>query len=129
MVLPRWLAHFNVAFTNRLMLPVAGVLPCFGIVEHVGRRSGRRYRTPVNVFRRGDRYLFALTYSPQSEWVHNVLAAGECTLVTRGRRTQLVEPRRFSDPRRRDMPWIVRIGLGVLDVSEFLELRRASAES
>jgi len=129
MALPRWLAHFNVAFTNWLMLPVAGVLPWFGIVEHVGRRSGRRYRTPVNVFRRGDRYLFALTYGPQSEWVHNVLAAGECTLVTRGRRTQLVEPRRFSDPRRRDMPWIVRIGLGVLDVSEFLELRRASAES
>ena len=129
MALPRWLAHFNVAFTNRPMLPVAGVLPWFGIVEHVGRRSGRRYRTPVNVFRRGDRYLFALTYGPQSEWVHNVLAAGECTLVTRGRRTQLVEPRRFSDPRRRDMPWIVRIGLGVLDVSEFLELRRASAES
>ena len=119
MVLPRWLAHFNVAFTNRLMLPVADTPTlCYDPAL-----------TPVNVCRRGDRYLFALTYSPQSEWVHNVLAAGECTLVTRGRRTQLVEPRRFSDPRRRDMPWIVRIGLGVLDVSEFLELRRASAES
>jgi len=117
------------AFTNRLMLPVAGVLPWFGIVEHVGRRSGRRYRTPVNVFRRGDRYLFALTYGPESEWVHNVVAAGGCTLVSRGRRTQLVDPRRFRDPRRRDMPWIVRGGLGILDVSEFLELRRASATS
>src|SRR6476620_2952349 len=129
MALPRWLAHFNVAFTNRLMLPVAGVLPWFGIVELIGRRSGRRYRTPVNVFRRRDRYLFALTYGPQSEWVHNVVAAGGCILVTRGRRTRLVGPRRFSDPRRRDMPWIVRIGLGVLDVSEFLELRLASAAS
>ena len=87
------------------------------------------YRTPVNVFRRGDRYLFALTYGPQSEWVHNVLAAGGCTLVRRGRRLALTEPRRFRDPRRRDMPWIVRIGLGVLNVSEFLELRRASSES
>ena len=129
MALPRWLARFNVAFTNRLMLPVAGVLPWFGIVEHVGRRSGHRYRTPVNVFRRGDRYLFALTYGPESEWVHNVVAAGGCALVSRGRRTALVDPRRFSDPRRREMPWVVRIGLGVLNVSEFLELRRASAES
>ena len=129
MALPPWLARFNVAFTNRLMLPIAGVLPWFGIVEHVGRRSGRRYRTPVNVFRRGDRYLFALTYGPQSEWVHNVLAGGGCTLVSRGRRFALMEPRRFRDRRRRDMPWIVRIGLGVLNVSEFLELRRASSES
>jgi len=129
MALPRWLARFNVAFTNRLMLPVAGVLPWFGIVEHVGRRSGRRYRTPVNVFRRGDRYLFALTYGPESEWVYNVMAAGGCTLVSRGRRTALVEPRRFRDTRRRDMPWIVRIGLAVLNVSEFLELSRASSES
>jgi deazaflavin-dependent oxidoreductase (nitroreductase family) len=123
---PRWLAHFNVAFTNRLMLPVAGVMPWFGIVEHVGRQSGRRYRTPVNVFRHGDRYLFALTYGPESEWVKNVVAAGGCTLVSRGRRTQLAEPRQFRDPRRGEMPWIVRIGLGILDVSEFLELRRAS---
>jgi len=128
MALPRWLARFNVAFTNRLMLPVADVLPWFGIVEHVGRRSGRRYRTPVNVFRRGNRYVFALTYGTESEWVRNVLAAGGCTLVSRGRRTNLVEPRRFRDPRRRDVPWIVGIGLGVLNVSEFLELRRASSE-
>jgi deazaflavin-dependent oxidoreductase (nitroreductase family) len=107
------------------MLPVAGVLPWFGIVEHVGRHSGRRYRTPINVFRRGNRYLFALTYGPGSEWVHNVIAAGGCTLVSRGRRTALVEPRRFTDPRRQEMPWIVRIGLSVLDVSEFVEMRRA----
>jgi len=126
MALPRWLARFNVSFTNRFMLPIAGALPWFGIVEHVGRRSGRQYRTPVNVFRRGDRYLFALTYGPESEWVKNVVAAGGCTLVSRGRRTELLDPRRFRDPRRHDMPWIVRIGLGVLDVSEFLELRLGS---
>jgi len=129
MALPRWLARFNVAFTNRLMLPIADVPPWFGIVEHVGRRSGRRYRTPVNVFRRGDRYLFALTYGTESEWVHNVMAAGGCALVSRGRRTALVDPRRFRDPRRREMPWIVRIGLGALNVSEFLELRQAPSES
>ena len=126
MALPRWLARFNVAFTNRLMLPIAGILPWFGIVEHVGRRSGRHYRTPVNVFRHGDRYVFALTYGPGSQWVSNVVAAGGCTLVIRGRRVALTNPRRFRDPRRREMPWIVRIPLAVVNVSEFLELRRTS---
>ena len=126
MALPRWLARFNVAFTNRLMLPIAGVLPWFGIVEYVGRRSGRRYRTPVNVFRHGDRYVFALTYGPDSQWVRNVVEAGGCTMVSGGRRVRLVEPRRFTDPARRDVIPPARPLLGLLSVSEFLELRRAS---
>src|SRR5436309_11012766 len=129
MALPRWLARFNVAVTNRLMLPIARVLPWFGIVEHTGRRSGRHYQTPVNVFRRGDRYTFALTYGPQSEWVRNVVAAGGCTMVSGGRRVRLVEPRRFTDPARRDVIPPVRPLLGLLSVSEFLELRRASPRS
>src|SRR5947207_15929304 len=108
------------------MLPIAGILPWFGIVEHVGRRSGRHYRSPVTVFRPGDRYVFALTYGPGSQWVSNVVAAGGCTLVIRGRRVALTNPRRFRDPRRREMPWIVRIPLAVVNVSEFLELRRTS---
>src|SRR5213078_4366301 len=121
MALPRWLARFNVAVTNRLMLPIARVLPWFGIVEHTGRRTGRHYQTPVNVFRRGDRYTFALTYGPQSEWVRNVVAAGGCTLVSGARRVR--------DPRRRQLPWVVRVGLGLLSVSEFLELRRAGSSA
>jgi len=129
MALPRWLARFNVAVTNRLMLPIARVLPWFGIVEHTGRRTGRHYQTPVNVFRRGDRYTFALTYGPQSEWVRNVVAAGGCTLVSGGRRVRLTDPRRFRDPRRRQLPWVVRVGLGLLSVSEFLELRRAGSSA
>ena len=129
MALPRWLARFNVVVTNRLMLPIARVLPWFGMVEHIGRRSGRHYQTPVNVFRRGDRYTFALTYGPQSEWVRNVVAAGGCTLVSGGRRVRLTDPRRFRDPRRRQLPWVVRVGLGLLSVSEFLELRRAGSSA
>jgi hypothetical protein len=29
----------------------AGWLPGFGILTHVGRKSGKVYRTPINVFR------------------------------------------------------------------------------
>jgi hypothetical protein len=42
----RWLAKINIAFTNRITGQFAGWLPGFGIVTHVGRKSGKVYRTP-----------------------------------------------------------------------------------
>jgi hypothetical protein len=47
----RWLATFNIAITNRITSLFAGWLQGFGILTHVGRKSGKVYRTPVNVFR------------------------------------------------------------------------------
>ena len=72
----RWLARINIAVTNRITGLFAGWLPGFGILTHVGRKSGKVYRTPVNVFRASNGFIIALTYSSQSEWVKNVLAAG-----------------------------------------------------
>jgi len=48
----RWVAAFNLAITNRITSRFAARLPGFGILTHVGRKSGRVYRTPVNVFKR-----------------------------------------------------------------------------
>ena len=79
----RWLAKINIAVTNRITGLFAGWLPGFGILTHVGRKSGNVYRTPVNVFRPSNGFIIALTYSSQSEWVKNVLAAGVCELKTR----------------------------------------------
>src|ERR1700686_3590454 len=72
----RWVAAFNLAVTNRITGLFAGWLPGFGILIHVGRKSGRVYRTPVNIFRAPDGFLIALTYGRESEWVKNVMAAG-----------------------------------------------------
>src|SRR6202049_320007 len=80
----RWVAAFNRAITNRITIRFAARLPGFGIVTHVGRKSGRVYRTPVNVFRAPEGFLIALTYGRESEWVRNVLAAGGCELETQG---------------------------------------------
>jgi hypothetical protein len=82
----RWLAKVNIAFTNRITRLFAGWLPGFGILTHVGRKSGKVYRTPVNVFRAPNGFIIALTYSSQSEWVKNLLAAGGCELKTRGKK-------------------------------------------
>jgi deazaflavin-dependent oxidoreductase (nitroreductase family) len=100
MPLPRRIAYFNRRVTNRITRHVVGWMPGFAIVIHVGRRSGRTYETPVNVFRDGSRYVFALTYGPESDWVRNVLAAGGCRIKTRRRTIELRDPQRFADPSR-----------------------------
>ena len=68
---PRWLAEFNRSVTNRISRPLARRLPGFGVVVHTGRKSGREYRTPVNVFPRDGGYVIALTYGRNGEWVRN----------------------------------------------------------
>jgi F420H(2)-dependent quinone reductase len=45
-------------YVNPFTRPVAKRLPSFAILTHRGRKSGRLYRTPMNVFRRGDEYFF-----------------------------------------------------------------------
>ena len=122
MPLPRRLAAFNARVTNRVTRPFAAWLPGFAVVEHVGRRSGRLYRTPVNLFRDGERYVIALTYGRRSEWVQNVLAAGGCAVRTRGRRIAVRSPEVFVDEARRVVPAPVRRVLGLVDVTEFLAL-------
>jgi deazaflavin-dependent oxidoreductase (nitroreductase family) len=53
-------------------------------IRHIGRRSGREYRTPVTVRRNADVALIALTFGSRSDWCQNVLAAGGCSLRTDG---------------------------------------------
>ena len=118
----RWLAKINIAFTNRISGLFAGWLPGFGILTHVGRKSGKVYRTPVNVFRTSNGFIIALTYSSQSEWVKNVLAAGGCELKTRGKKYQLSSPNVVHDPTRRRFPIPVRFVLRIVGADEYMEL-------
>ena len=118
----RWLARFNIAVTNRITSLFAGWMPGFGILTHVGRKSGKAYRTPVNVFQASNGFIIALTYSSQSEWVKNVLAAGGCELKTRGKTYQLSAPKVVRDPTRRRFPIPVRIVLKLVGADEYMEL-------
>ena len=118
----RWLAKINIVFTNRTTSLFAGWLPGFGILTQVGRKSGKVYRTPVNVFRAPNGFIVALTYSSQSEWVKNVLAAGRCELKTRGKTYQLSAPKVVRDPTRRRFPIPVRVVLRVVGADEYMEL-------
>ncbi|SRR6266508_4994625 len=122
----RRLARFNRRFTNHLARPLATRLPGFGVVVHTGRRSGRGYRTPVNVFKQpGGGYVIALTYGRTADWVKNVVKAGRCELVMRGRRHRLVRPEIFRDDARHAVPRVVRPMLHRLGVAEFMRLEES----
>jgi deazaflavin-dependent oxidoreductase (nitroreductase family) len=120
----RWLAKINIAFTNRITSLFAGCLPGLGILTHVGRRSGKVFRTPVNVFRAPNGFIVALTYSSQSEWVKNVLAAGGCELKNRGKKYQLSTPNVVRDPTRRRFPIPVQVVLRIVGADEYMELSK-----
>ena len=88
----------------------------------MGRKSGKVYRTPINVFRASNDFIIALTYSSQSEWVKNVLAAGGCELKTRGKKYQLSTPNVVRDPTRRRFPIPLRVVLRIVGADEYMEL-------
>ena len=50
MPIPRWVTRSNKRFLNPVMLRVATGVGPMAVVRHVGRRSGRTYRTPVFAF-------------------------------------------------------------------------------
>lgn len=127
MPIPRVVRQWNKAGLNRVTRHIAPWMPGLGVVVHRGRRSGRAYQTPVNVFAAGDGYVFALTYGPDTDWVKNVLAEGGCELRTRGRAVQLTSPRLFHDEARSDIRLLERQVLRLIGVADFLSANTAPA--
>ena len=93
MQLPQWLARFNRHVTNPIQRLWAGWLPTFGILEHVGRRSGKPYRTPLTVFSTDDGVAILLTYGQDRDWLKNIVAAGGGRLRRYGKTFTVAEPR------------------------------------
>lgn len=125
MPLPRAIAKLNRVGLNRLTRHIAPWAPSFGVVVHRGRKSGKTFRTPVNVFVRDNAYVFALTYGVQSDWVRNVQAAGGCELISRRKTVQLTAPRLEHTESRGDLPLVVRTILRTTKVHDYLILDRA----
>jgi deazaflavin-dependent oxidoreductase (nitroreductase family) len=97
MQLPQRLARFNRHVTNPIQRMWAGWAPSFGILEHVGRRSGKPYRTPLNVFdaevdgKPGVAIL--LSYGPDRDWLKNLNAAGSARMRRHGKTFGVSNPR------------------------------------
>ena len=93
MHLPRFLRRVNRAVTNPLMRTFAWWVPPLAVVHHVGRTSGRRYRTPVLAFPSVRGLVIPLTYGRDVDWARNLVAAHGGEVEQSGRRVALRNPR------------------------------------
>jgi deazaflavin-dependent oxidoreductase (nitroreductase family) len=96
MQLPQRLARFNRHVTNRIQRMWAGWAPSFGILEHVGRRSGTPYRTPLTVFNADvdgkPGVAILLMYGPDRDWLKNLNAAGGGKMRRHGKTFSVSNP-------------------------------------
>jgi hypothetical protein len=93
-----------------------------------GEQDRRIYRTPLNLFRRGDDYFFFLTYGSDVQWAKNVLAAGSCSIETRGRVVDLLEPELVTDGELRPAPPHVRFVEGrIAGATQYVRMRASSS--
>jgi len=122
----RPLRSFAVRYVNPITRRFAGWLPGFALLTYTGRKTGRSYRTPINVLRHGNHYVFALTYgAEESQWVKNILAAGGCKMRRMGRDVRLVEPELLINPDPRLVSPALRIFGRLARVTEFVRMRAA----
>src|SRR5262245_5871596 len=93
MHIPRFMRHVNRVFTNPVLGTVAWLLPPMAVVHHVGRKSGRAYRSPVIAFRNTAGVVIPMTSGRDVGGARNIVRAGGCELAQSGRRFTLENPR------------------------------------
>jgi deazaflavin-dependent oxidoreductase (nitroreductase family) len=96
MRVPRAVAKFNRRITNPLAVRFGGWAPLNGTLEHVGRKSGKTYQTPLNIFETADGFVVPIGYGLESHWVQNALAGGPLTVHKAGRTIPIVDARIVS---------------------------------
>lgn len=85
--------RMNRSLTNPRVMRTAGNAGTqTSVIEHVGRRSGKTYETPVDIIETTTRLLIALPYGARTDWLRNVLAAGSATVVSGGERIPVERP-------------------------------------
>jgi hypothetical protein len=85
---------FNKYIFNRMALLFSGGrFTLLSIIEHQGRVSGRRYRTPVVAIAEGDFSYTPLPYGDDDvDWLLNVLSHGSFRLKTDGIWRSVADP-------------------------------------
>lgn len=109
MIFPPWLERFQVKYFNPAIRPFARYLPGMATITHRGRKSGKPYETIVTAYRKGNVLAIALGHG-KTDWVKNVLAAGEADVRFIRKTVHIVNPRIVpagSDSK--GLPWPARL--------------------
>jgi len=123
--IPKSITQLNKHVTNRLFLHFAGWLPPLAIIEHRGRKSGRRYRTPILAFPTNNGYIFALTYGRNVDWVKNLRTSGSGVLRYNAS-TEIVYNPRFVpyEKVKQIFPGPVRLFLEILHITDCISIEK-----
>ena len=126
MPMPRWWGQINKRVFNPREV-AGGRRP---VLTHVGRSSGTTHRTPLDAHAIDGGYLFVLVYGSGSDWVRNVLAAGQAHLTIDGEEIDLTNPRVVDqDEAFAVMPDTAKRPPRVLRISEFLRMDTTAPRS
>ena len=122
MPMPLWWGQIN----KRVFNPRALHGDRWQVIHHVGRSSGRPYRTPLDAMEVDDGYIVTLVYGSRSDWVQNVLTAGRAKLEVDGETIDVVEPELIdADAAFAQLPAGTKRPPKLLRIDEFLKLHRA----
>jgi deazaflavin-dependent oxidoreductase (nitroreductase family) len=85
-------------FTSPVTMPLAGKRwnPIFAVLEHEGRKTGRRYATPVAARRIARGFVIALAFGAQVDWYRNVVVTGGATIRWRDEAYRVTAPQRID---------------------------------
>ncbi|MDC8983927.1 nitroreductase family deazaflavin-dependent oxidoreductase [Mycobacterium marinum] len=111
MVFPPWFERFQIKYINPALKPIARYLPGTATITHQGRKSGKPYKTIVTVYRKGNVLAIALGHG-KTDWVKNVLAAGEADVFFARRQVHIANPRILPAGSQSDeLPMMARVQL------------------
>lgn len=105
---PRWLDRLQIRYMNPVVKRVARFTPGASVIKHRGRKSGKRYETPVTTYRKGNQLAIALGHG-KADWVKNVLAAGQADIQLFRSQIHIENPRILPVGAGTDLPWAVRL--------------------
>ena len=115
--LARWTSPLGLRFAGRRWNPI------FAVVEHPGRRSGRRYAAPVAARRVDGGFVIALAFGAQVDWHQNLLAAGGGTINWRGRAYPVGTPERIeAEEGRRAFNAIQRVAVRAAGIDGYVRV-------
>lgn len=94
----------------------------FALLRHVGRSSGKKYEIPIMVWRLEDGFMIVLTYGPNVDWLRNLQAAGQGSLLWHKQEYVLQQPEFIGEQAALPAlpPFIKRV-LGLRGTHEFVK--------
>lgn len=119
MPMPNWWRYLNKYTFNRLAVRKGNA----DLLTHIGRSSGKTYRTPLEAIPMENGYAVFMVYGPNTDWVRNTVESGSATLRKDGRDIRLTNPSVVDlNDVRGEIPTDVARPPGFLKVSQLLRM-------